>query len=573
MRQTGVLLHVQSLDFVKVVGHDSVNRWSLPLTPIDRLITGYRVRDLGQRMHIRGVVTYFEPGSAALASGSKIVLQDGSRSMWVTSNEDDGTLRVGDEADAIGFPDVQNGFLMLTESEVRSRSVAAPVTPPLLSWRELATGGNAAHGHAYDLVSIEGQVVAEVRQVAQDSYVLEQGGHLFSAIVSHPEAYTSDPLRPMRVVPVGARIRVTGICMLEEPDPFSGDVPFHILMRSYDDIAVVTRPSPINVRHLIVLISLLLLVIFALGIWSWCVERKRRRESVALAYLERRRNLILNEVNGACSLSQTIEDITELVTFKLHGAACWYEVENGSCFGQRPATITSQRIVRREIRSRSGAPLGTLSAALPRFAECDANESAAMALGADLAKLAIETSHLYGDLVRRSEFDLLTDVPNRFSLEKQVDALIEEAAATGGILGFIFIDLDRFKQINDRYGHRAGDVYLQEVARRMKSQLRPRDVFARLGGDEFGAAVPAARNRAEVEEIALRLERCFDEPFVAEGYRFQGSASLGFALYPEDATGRESLLSAADAAMYAAKNSRRAHAPAQAQPTVPVTSA
>ena len=125
------------------------------------------------------------------------------------------------------------------------------------------------------------------------------------------------------------------------------------------------------------------------------------------------------------------------------------------------------------------------------------------------------------------------------------------------MFGLIYIDLNEFKQINDRYGHRTGDVYLQEMAQRMRRQLRPGDTLARLGGDEFAVVVPAVRNRAEAEEIALRLERCFDEPFASEGFEIHGSASVGMALYPQDATNRDSLLSAADTAMYAAKNARR----------------
>src|SRR5208337_962171 len=105
------------------------------------------------------------------------------------------------------------------------------------------------------------------------------------------------------------------------------------------------------------------------------------------------------------------------------------------------------------------------------------------------AALAIETRRLYTDLRRRSEFDLLTDIPNRFALEKLMDGRIEEARQTSSILGLIYIDLDRFKQINDQYGHHVGDIFLQEVANRMKRQLRGADMLARLGGDEFAALV------------------------------------------------------------------------------------
>ena len=169
----------------------------------------------------------------------------------------------------------------------------------------------------------------------------------------------------------------------------------------------------------------------------------------------------------------------------------------------------------------------------------------------------METRGLYSDLIHRSEFDLLTDIPNRFSLDTRLDVLMAEAARQERIFGLIYIDLDRFKEVNDRCGHRAGDEYLQQAALRMKAQLRPTDVLARLGGDEFAALIPSIRSRAEAEEVALRLERCFDEPLKVEGFVLQGSASVGIALYPEDATSRDRLLSAADAAMYAAKYTRR----------------
>jgi diguanylate cyclase (GGDEF)-like protein len=91
----------------------------------------------------------------------------------------------------------------------------------------------------------------------------------------------------------------------------------------------------------------------------------------------------------------------------------------------------------------------------------------------------------------------------------------------------------------------------------MKHQLRPSDTLARLGGDELAVLVPSARNRAAVMDIALRLECCFDDPFELPSGPIRGSASIGIALYPEDGATRDSILSAADAAMYAAKHDHR----------------
>jgi diguanylate cyclase (GGDEF)-like protein len=121
----------------------------------------------------------------------------------------------------------------------------------------------------------------------------------------------------------------------------------------------------------------------------------------------------------------------------------------------------------------------------------------------------------------------------------------------------LYVDMDRFKEVNDCCGHHVGDMYLQEAARRMKQQLRPEDMLARLGGDEFAAIAPHVRNRADAEEIARRIERCFAEPFCLQGHILRGSASVGIAMYPEDGTCRATLLTAADASMYKAKNARR----------------
>jgi diguanylate cyclase (GGDEF)-like protein len=373
----------------------------------------------------------------------------------------------------------------------------------------------------------------------------------------------------MYEIPVGTHIRVTGICMLIDANPFNGEVPFNILMRNVDDIVVVARPPWLNVRHLILIVGLLLGVVITIGARSWALERHVRQKTAALAYLEQRRSRILEDINNSRPLSEIIENITEVVSLRLHGAACWCEIANGASLGMRPPRITSQRIVQQEIPGRSGAALGTMFAAIHRLNKPCAEESEALTLGAGLATLAIETSRLYSDLVHRSEFDLLTDVPNRFSLEKHLGAMISEALTSASIFGLIFIDLDHFKQVNDQNGHQVGDMYLQQAALRMKHQLRPGDTLARLGGDEFAVVVAAVQNRSDVHEIARRLENCFDEPFAVGGHVVYGSASVGLALYPGDAASADSLLSTADAAMYVVKQSRNSGKPAAADRTTP----
>ena len=549
MQQTGILFHVQNLGDVKFIKHAAVDPWSLPLTPMDRLITGYRVHDLAQRMRIHGTITYYQPGSA-------LVLQDGAKSMWVSA-QTYSPLRIGDAADAIGFPDVQNGFLILTRSEVRDSSVPAPIIPPLLTWKQLASGGNSAHSQGFDLVSVEAQVVTEVRQATQDVYVLKTDGHLFSAIFHPPFAPNRTPLLPMREIPAGARVRVTGICMLEDANPFNGDVPFNILMRSYDDIAVVANPSWVNVRNLLYLAGLLLFLLFAAGARGWALERSVRRSTAAAAYMEQRRSRVLEDINNARALPEILEQITHLASYKLHGAPCWCQIANEAPIGAYAGKLTTLRVLKEEIPARSGAAHGVICAAFDPRIKAKPAESEALASAAGLAALAIETSQLYSDLVHRSEFDLLTDIQNRFSLEKTLDSLILRTRIAASAFGLIYIDLDGFKQVNDLHGHQAGDLYLQEVAQRMKRQIRPGDILARIGGDEFVALIPAVHSREEVGEIACRLKRCFDPPFTVGCLVIRGAASIGIAIFPEDADSKDGLLRAADAAMYVEKHVSR----------------
>ncbi len=561
MQQTGIIVHVGSIHDIKVLNRAPASPWSLPVTPMDQILLDYNHVNRSPRVRVEGTVTYYQPGSG-------VVLQSGSKSLWIMTDARN-DLTVGDIADATGIPDVHDGFLTLTRGEIHDSGIRAPITPRPSTWSELSQSR-----HLFDLVSSQGKVVMQVREAAQDEYVLIVDGHLFSAIVRHPSATYSSiappPLPPMREIPLGSTVQVLGVCVLDDSNPFDANVPFNLMMRSADDIQVIARPSWVSVANLVKVVTVLLLVVLAVSGWGWTLKRKVQRQTAALAtrieaeaaterrnaQIEQRRSRILEDINGSRPLAELLEEITGLVSFHLNGAPCWCEISDGARLGRFPGNSGAYRIVREEIPARSGQPLGILYAALDPGHEQMGDESQALFVGARLSTLAIETRRLYTDLVHRSEFDLLTDIHNRFSLDKELERLIATARENAGIFGLIYVDLDEFKQVNDVYGHRVGDLYLQEVSIRMKRQLRQGDLLARLGGDEFAALVPTARTRADVKEIALRLENCFASPFQVEGYALTGSASIGVALYPEDGSTKDSLLSAADAAMYVTKHTR-----------------
>lgn len=559
MQMIGIVLEVPTFADVKVLERAATSPDALPVTSMDKVLSTYYVRDLSRRVRVRGTITYYQPGSA-------VVLQNGGHSIWIRVRTTD-PMQIGDKADATGFPDARAGFLALDDGEIEDSHIFEPVEPQPSNFHDLAdwNSGNAA-GHQNDLVSIDGQVVAAVREESQDEYDLISDGKLFTAIYRHPPG--NRPAPKMKEIAPGTRIRVTGICMVvqgDSTDPSAQEVPFDILMRSFDDIAVVAKPSLLSVRNLILLVGLLMALLFAAGARAWVVERKMRRQNAAAAYVEHQRSRILEDINGSRPLAGIIEAIAELASFKLQGAACWCQIADGARLGNCPAKLSPYRVAEETIPARTGAALGAMYAALDAASKPNAAEAETLSTAAALAALAIETRRLYSDLVHRSEFDLLTDIPNRFSLESYLDQQIEQARENAGIFGLIYIDLNDFKQVNDLYGHLVGDLYLQEVAKRMKLQIRGVDMLARLGGDEFAVVLPNVRNFAEVEEISQRLERCLDTPFSTEGYEVHGSASVGIALYPGDGTTRDSLFSAADAAMYVNKQTRRRSSEAPAE--------
>ena len=556
---TGIVLEVPGLSGLKVVRRATSRLDSLPLTPMDEIMKGYSVEDRTHRVRVHGTVTYYQPGSS-------VVLQDGAKSLWVETLYA-GPLQVGDLADAMGFPDARNGSLALTHAEVEDSGETSPVPPKPVDWHDLATGA-----HAFDLISTEGKVLMSVREVDQDEYMLVADGHMFSAIYRHPDEETGVKLQPAKYIPVGSTVRLTGVSMVYYgSDPFQGPVASDVLLRTLDDIAVVARPSWLNVRNLVTIVVSLLLAVLAVGAWGWTLKAKVHRQTAVLAVrveaeaalerrmarLEKRRSQILEDINGSRPLAEILEQVTELVSFRLHGAPCWCDVAGGARLGGGAEAAGRLRVMEEEIPSRSGKPLGVLYAGFAPESPVAADELEALSAGAKLAALALETRRLYEDLRRRSEFDLLTDINNRFSFEKHLDAQIAAARQRAGIFALVYIDLDDFKLVNDQYGHRVGDLYLQAVAERMKRQLRSGDMLARLGGDEFAALLPMIHNRGEADEIRLRLERSFDDPITIEGSQLCGSASVGIALYPEDGTTPDSLLSSADAAMYVDKHIRR----------------
>ena len=157
----------------------------------------------------------------------------------------------------------------------------------------------------------------------------------------------------------------------------------------------------------------------------------------------------------------------------------------------------------------------------------------------------------------QANYDHLTQLPNRRLFNDRLQQELSKARRQEQRVGLLFIDLDRFKEVNDSLGHAMGDQLLIETASRIKGCLRESDTVARLGGDEFTVTLPNLTELGHIERIALSINQALSKPFTLGSDEAYISASIGITAFPDDAQSSEELLKHADQAMYAAKNEGR----------------
>ncbi|WP_263359550.1 GGDEF domain-containing protein [Acidicapsa ligni] len=153
--------------------------------------------------------------------------------------------------------------------------------------------------------------------------------------------------------------------------------------------------------------------------------------------------------------------------------------------------------------------------------------------------------------------DDLTHLANRRLFQDRLVTAIERSRRAGNSMALLSVDLDRFKLVNDTYGHHVGDLLLQHVSGILEARVRRSDTVARTGGDEFSIIMEEPSGRYEAEMVADTLIRILSEPFVLAGNRIHIGASIGIALFPDDAGSVDSLCIAADQSMYHEKETRR----------------
>jgi diguanylate cyclase (GGDEF)-like protein len=225
-----------------------------------------------------------------------------------------------------------------------------------------------------------------------------------------------------------------------------------------------------------------------------------------------------------------------------------------------------QQLTRREWIFLIGLPLGTYVIAhlldlnehfqvwVEAHEGLEIDEILIVPIGFALALIGVLINHVHR-LNRAAHFDVLTGLPNRRAF---LDALNRQIDAGGSRYALLFLDLDGFKEINDRHGHREGDWVLQEVSMRIHARVPSQAIVSRFGGDEFCALLPGISDAEPAIEFAERIADALQEPLHIEGSVYYITASIGIVIGSPLASETADPLRDADLAMYAAKRSGRA---------------
>ena len=378
----------------------------------------------------------------------------------------------------------------------------------------------------------------------------------------------------MGEIRVGSLVSVTGICRTDAKvavgTPGAHPLLFHVDMRSPEDLKVLAPPSWWTVRHLMLLLAGLLVIALAVAGWALALRlrvARQKREIERVVRLERERAKLLEAISSAMPLEELLEAICGLVGAFAPGLSCWCTLtgpilandethECASTVGQ-PAPV---ELLSLPLGDKDGEPAGSFRVGAEQPRTPTPEESEVIAAAGGLAALALNQRRMYEELQYRSLHDGLTALANRRCADQQMEAALEDVRAHGGSLLVAYIDIDGFKEVNDQHGHKLGDLYLQEIAARLRKQKRRGDLLARMGGDEF---LMIARGRAPVEPelYRQRLEGAFAEPFLLDGVWIEGAASVGVAVYPLHGDSVAELQRYADAEMYAIKRGRRGSDP------------
>jgi diguanylate cyclase (GGDEF)-like protein len=279
--------------------------------------------------------------------------------------------------------------------------------------------------------------------------------------------------------------------------------------------------------------------------------------------LEDNRREVLEMVAQNQPLDAVLGRVEQMIEHYFPGTVARIRLTDGSAapecvLGRNdPASANYQGHMDVPIRAGDGRVLGNLRISRPEPWQATESEQILMDSKAKLASIALEHRQLTNRLAHQAQHDALTGLPNRTLLDDRLRQALTLARRLSKMVAVLYVDLDRFKFINDTLGHHVGDLLLQQAAKRLESAVRESDTLARSGGDEFVAVLFGVETLADAEVVGERIIETMRDPFLLEGHELFVSASVGLSLFPADGEDAATLQKHADVAMYEAKNQGR----------------
>jgi diguanylate cyclase (GGDEF)-like protein len=546
------LIYVPGPQELKILRQPKVKPSDLPLTQIDDVVRTRFVVDRSKRVRVEGTVTYSDPGHS-------LVIQRGNRSLLVLSRQMEPVM-LGSVVDVTGFADNREYSPTLEEANILPTGRFESVIPQPLSYREAISGF-----HSNDLITLQGRILSELHTEGGNSMVVMVDSHPVNVVVP------SDGQAPLPDLPPGTLVKLSGICRITLSGLWGRPLLFRLEMRRSEDLEIVALPSWWTVAHLLMILGALFVLSLSIMIWAVVLRRRVASQTAHIdrtMRLERQRSRLLEEINSKMPLQLLLVDISSSITALVADVRCSCLLVGDAEAAQiNAAGELSEPSYEIALTDSGGAQVGVFRVHHAEARTFSEEEQETLIIGAELANLAVNQRKLYKELTYQSMHDQLTGLPNRRCSDLRMEEAVREAALHGRSLGVAYIDIDRFKEVNDQYGHKVGDLYLQQIAARLEAKVRASDMLARIGGDEFLLLASTPQGHHETEAYKLRFQHCFDNVFVIDGIRIRGAASIGLAVYPENGTTAEELKRHADIEMYYAKHHDRTEDEQPARPS------
>jgi len=480
-----------------------------------------------------------------------LFLMDSTGGLYAES-QDGSPVEPGDEVEVIGFPAAGNYTPVLKSAAIHPLRNHRDLVPATITGQMALKGGYDAQ-----LVTITGTIRGYHQHAGIFMPVLESDDHVTFEATLRSES-VSDWLGS-----IGSRASVTGVCSIKSDDN-GNPSDFQIVLRTLADGKVLSSPPWLTARRALLLLSGFTILIFVVAAWVLILRRRVRHQTEVI------RLRLENEAALEERYRRTFErNLTGLYIANRNGTIidC-----NDSCahilgFDGRTDLLEHRDEAQKITALFSGNSSGKqIINAEHRFQRRDGRWGWVLSNTRHVQQKNEGEDIIEGGLVditdRKSAeervkflayYDSLTGLANRTLLQDRLSKSLASAKRHREKIALLFLDLDRFKNINDSLGHSYGDMLLQELATRLQSWAREQDTVARLGGDEFIVALGSIEDATDAAIAAERIAHAIGTEFKLHDRLLNVTCSIGISIYPDHGEDVETLIKHADAAMYSAK--------------------